>query len=115
MRHLRGTSAAMLCCLSLLILVGACDEDVVAPKSNVAPQTEVRATSPRTIGEGFAIDFFFTGTDADGRVKFFAWRVLEHPDGDPPWTRTDEADLTLSLSVCIYCLLWVFNILFKIN
>lgn len=86
--------ASALCVWSLLMVQG-CEKDVVAPQANQAPQTQVQASPPRGEGQGFAIDFFFTGTDVDGSVDFFEWRVVEGGENLPPWTRTEAADLTL--------------------
>ncbi|RKZ13885.1 hypothetical protein DRQ53_12680, partial [bacterium] len=96
MRHKRLNLVAVLLGAFVLLLVHACSEDVIAPTNNEPPHTEVRATAPRSAGATFMVDFFFSGTDPDGQVEFFEWRVLESHSDDPLWTRTEASDLTLS-------------------
>jgi len=92
---LRAIVSILLCATGAMIL-HACGDNAVTQPANEAPETELQASSPRPEDGGFAVDFGFSGTDTDGRVDFFEWRLLEKGLQEQPWARTDDRELTLS-------------------
>jgi len=85
---------------------------------NALPQTEISGTPPNLLESGFAIDFFWTGYDPDGRIAGFQWKISNNGlDGidvadtltfDPvtgdtinPWHFTTATDTTFLVTADI--------------
>ena len=99
----------------LLGLVGGCSTNtdmggVRIP--NAAPDTRVTGQPPTLLEASFAVEFRWTGSDPDGRIKGFQWKLSDNGlDGispqdtltvDPltgavlhPWMFTSATDSTL--------------------
>lgn len=94
---------------SLALLGGllGCGEGAVVGDSlrNSPPNTEVTATPPVLTASGFSVSFNWTGSDADGEIEGFEWRISNNgADGivdvqdtvevNLPWSFTTVTDST---------------------
>lgn len=104
--------------LAVLILAGVAagcgSESQLAgtPVPNSAPNTEVTGTPPVLGQTTFKVEFFWKGSDDDGQVVGFEWRisnngadgVVDPPDtlaADLPWTFTAATDSVFTVSADI--------------
>ena len=85
--------------------VGGGDATLLTLRANEPPDTFVTAAGPDTTGTTVRWSLFWFGTDDDGEVVRFEWRVADHgPDGalDPPdssgvaWASTTVTDTVLT-------------------
>lgn len=83
-RNLRLLAPALVC----LGLAGGCSTDtemggVRVP--NAAPDTRVTGQPPTLLEAGYAVEFRWTGSDPDGRIKGFQWKMSNNgTDGISP-------------------------------
>ena len=98
--------------ISLLFFVGlvslaGCDSGVGDLTTNEAPESRVTAGPPTLEQAEFSVPFFWTGSDEDGWVDHFEWRVSSNGEdgivdvGDTlglPWSSTTTTDSVFVVS-----------------
>lgn len=74
--------------IALVLLAAGCSVDTElggTPVPNSRPDTRVTGQPPTLLEAGFAVEFFWTGDDPDGRVKGYQWKISDNGvDGISP-------------------------------
>ncbi len=100
---------------AILIAAAACggDDSLIGERVlNSPPSTEVTATPPVRSQAGFRVEFFWTGSDLDGEIAGFEWRISNNgPDNiigptdtltaNLPWNFTTATDSLFEVSADI--------------
>ena len=95
----------LLLALIAALALPACGDDsyLGTPVPNAPPQTRVTGTPPALEQTSFSVRFFWTGSDPDGRVHHYQWRIsnngrdgkVDYPDTLAlAWHRTNATDST---------------------
>lgn len=95
---------------ALVALLTACGDDPTGPAPpGMPPETAVVATPPELDGTSTNVAFSWTGSDPDGEVRAFQWRISDNgPDGmidtadtlaaGLPWRSTTAVDSVFRVS-----------------
>ncbi|RKZ16629.1 hypothetical protein DRQ53_05780 [bacterium] len=97
-------------CVAAAAVLSGCDESITGTEvANTPPKTEVTATPPVLSETGTVVSFFWNGSDPDGRVKGYQWRISDNGDdgvvdvddtlsANLPWNFTSLLDSTFAVS-----------------
>lgn len=110
-----GRTGSQLLSLAVLVILafawgcGADDALIGDPVPNTPPDTEVTGFPPVLSETGFEVTFYWKGSDEDGEVVGFEWRISDNGadmmidpedtlEADLPWTFTTATDTTFTVT-----------------
>ncbi len=106
----RASTYALLLLAGTMVACGGDDSLIGERVPNSPPNTEVTATPPERAQTSFSVEFFWKGSDEDGEVTGFEWRMSDNGEdgvvdiGDTmglPWTFTAATDSVFFVSADI--------------